>query len=208
MTVHLGIINYGMGNLASVAHAIDHLGYSATLVQQPDQLEHCSHAILPGVGSFYQAMHNLHQQNWGGAITAFVQQGRPLLGICLGMQLFATTGFESGTAPGLNLIPGTVVPMSPAQGQCIPHVGWNTLHWLQPHPITDGVRKAVDVYFVHSHHFVAQPMQPILATTDFAGQTVAAIAYQNCVGLQFHPEKSQDVGLTLLDNFCCWDGLC
>jgi glutamine amidotransferase len=204
----IGIIDYGMGNLGSVANALDYLGLEAEIVDNPSRLGTHDHLILPGVGSFGIAMRSLDASGWSDAIREKVADGIPLLGICLGMQLIFDVGEEHGTTAGLGLIPGRVVPLSPAPPCRVPHVGWNGLSYPRRHPLFQGAKEHVDFYFVHSYQCVPLLEEAVLARCDYGGEFVAAAGKANVVGVQFHPEKSQDMGLKILETFAEWDGTC
>lgn len=202
----IGVIDYGMGNLGSVLNALSHLGHDATIVSTPGALLDVDHMILPGVGAFGEAMANLRSQGWDSALRERVDAGVPLLGICLGMQLLFSKGHEHGEHAGLDLIPGRVPRFDLAQEFRVPHVGWNSLTYARKHPVFQGVKAQVDVYFVHSYHCVPDNAEDVVAHSDHGGLFVAAVARRNVVGMQYHPEKSQPGGLRMLDNFAQWDG--
>lgn len=204
----IGIVNYGMGNLGSVANALDYLGFEAEIVDSPSKLGVHDRLILPGVGSFGMAMRSLDASGWSDALRQRVADGVPLLGICLGMQLIFDAGEEHGLTTGLGLVPGRVVPLSPRPPCRVPHVGWNGLSYSRRHPLFHGVKEHVDFYFVHSYQCVPALEETVLAQCDYGGEFVAAVGKENVVGVQFHPEKSQDMGLKILENFAEWDGLC
>jgi len=204
----IGIVDYGAGNLASVQNALEHLGHDASVCGDPDALQAFDRIILPGVGSFRVAMECLDAQGWSARIREFVATGKPLLGICLGMQLLFDTGEEHGPRQGLGLIPGQVTALTPEGRLRVPHVGWNNLATIVTHPLLSGVKPQVDFYFVHSFHCVPDDHSAILATCDYGGKFVAVVAGGNVAGAQFHPEKSQPSGLRLLDNFADWSPEC
>ena len=204
----IGVVDYGLGNLASVQNALEHLGYDASVCSDPDALQAFDRIILPGVGSFRVAMERLDAQGWSVRIQEFVATGKPLLGICLGMQLLFDKGEEHGPRQGLGLIPGQVTALTPEGGLRVPHVGWNNLATIVPHPLLSGIKQQVDFYFVHSFHCVPEEHSAILATCDYGGEFVAVVARGNVAGAQFHPEKSQPSGLRLLDNFADWSPEC
>jgi len=164
--------------------------------------------VLPGVGSFHAAMQNIIDSGWVDAIQKFAGTSRPILGICLGMQLLFEWGDEHGPTDGLGLIEGSVVRLEPMQPNKIPHVGWNNLTHVKPHPLFEGIKPQVDFYFVHSYHCVANNADNILATCDFGGNFIASVAHNSIVGMQFHPEKSQPSGMRILENFAEWDPEC
>lgn len=204
----IGLLDIGLGNIRSVFNAVYEMGYDPILVSMPKQFDELTHLILPGVGNFAAGMHSIHSAGMLSSLESFAVSGRPLLGICLGMQLMATTGNEGGVTSGLGLIEGDICRIPEGVGRRIPHVGWNEAVLLKPHPIFEGVKLGCDFYFVHSYHFVPHHWEDTLATTDYMGSLVCAVARDNLVGLQFHPEKSQANGLKVLENFCAWDGVC
>lgn len=204
----IGVIDNQMGNLRSVTNAVDQCGYDACLVDSATDWDDLTHLILPGVGNFRSASALLESSGHAGAIRDFAASGRPVLGICLGMQLLATYGTEDGRSAGLDLIPGNVTRLPEDSGLRIPHIGWNTLHVEREHAIFSGVKPDRDVYFVHAYAMHCDDPDTVLATTDYGGAVAAVVGRGNVVGFQFHPEKSQATGLRLLENFCDWDGAC
>jgi imidazole glycerol-phosphate synthase subunit HisH len=205
----IGVVDLNMGNLRSVVNAISQCGFDPSVVSDPAGLEGVSHVVLPGVGSYAIAMANMSLRSLLGPLRAFAATGRPLLGICLGMQLLSTLGEEGGQTEGLSLIRGSVVRFDPRLVPAIPHVGWNVARRLRPHPLFRQVRENVDFYYVHSYHFVCDTDADRLAVTDYGEREYTSIvARANVVGVQFHPEKSQASGLRVLENFCAWDGKC
>ena len=204
----IGIVDYGVGNLASVRNAFEHLGHDALLCADPGEAGKCERLVLPGVGSFHAGMEALQERGWVAALQSYAASSRPLLGICLGMQLLFERGKEHGSSAGLGLIPGEVVRLAPAPPNKVPHVGWNSLSAVTKHPLLDGVKPNVDVYFVHSYHCIPRDRVDAIGMCDFGGEFVAAVARGNVAGMQFHPEKSQPAGVRILDNFAQWDGTC
>lgn len=194
----IAVIDYGAGNLKSVTKALDHLGYANTIVSKPEELEAADGMILPGVGAFPMCMAALRKS---GMDQAILQQAgkKPLLGICLGMQMLLDSSTEMGGDQGLGLIPGTVEKIE--TNLKLPHIGWNSLNIVNPNPLTAGLSDGDYVYFVHS--FCAQVKNPedLVLTTDYGTTVTAMIARGNVFGCQFHPEKSGPVGMTILRNF-------
>jgi glutamine amidotransferase len=203
----IGIVDIGVGNLGSLRQALHVQGWDVAFVSNPDDLKELTHLFLPGVGAFKAAVQRLHHAKLFTAIRHFAEEGNPIMGICLGMQLLAERGFEGGEADGLGLIPGFVSRID-APGMRLPHMGWNNAHQIQFHPLLKGIRDDVDFYFVHSYRFVAYNADHVLALTEYSEFFPSVVGKENVVGVQFHPEKSQANGLRLLDNFCCWDGNC
>lgn len=204
----IGIIDIGIGNLGSLRHAVHSQGWDTVSVSTPDDFADLTHLLLPGVGAFASAMARLSEASLIEPIRHFAAKGRPVMGICLGMQILAETGTEGRDTLGLALIPGKVVPIEPRSGLRLPHVGWNESRQTRAHPLLNGIRNDVDFYFVHSYRFVAVAPDTVLAETEYGERFPSIIGKGNVVGAQFHPEKSQANGLRLLDNFCLWDGVC
>lgn len=201
----IGIIDYEMGNLRSVFNAFERLGYSSSIVHEPDKLNSFDRIILPGVGSFAKATKNLKEFGWFNSIRSFAESGRPLLGICLGMQLLFDVGEEHGINDGLSLIDGRVSLLKTQDSYRIPHVGWNNLHHKKQHLIMNGVKENIDMYFVHSYHCIPSDSSVIISTCNHGVDFVACVAKNNVAGVQFHPEKSQPAGLKILENFVEWE---
>ena len=199
----LGVINYGMGNLGSVITAIKNLGFQADMCVSPLDLKDMDKIILPGVGSFFDAMKELERKNWVPAIKKHVSmKERPLLGICLGMQLLASIGNEGGKVVGLDLIPGEVKHLADLGCQeRVPHIGWNEIQLKKESVIFDGIFSGHDFYFVHSYAFMPSDAQYISATVSYSNEVVASVENKNVFGTQFHPEKSSKAGLRILQNF-------
>jgi glutamine amidotransferase len=197
------VVDYGMGNLPSVARALEECGADVEVSDDPSAIKRAERLVLPGVGAFADASRNLIDRGWIEPLRKAVQEERlPLLGICLGMQLLGDGGDEGGEAAGLGLIPGRVHHLVAATaGERIPHVGWNELYPAKLSRILDGVPSGCDFYFVHSFHFIPTSPADILATTPYCGSFVAAVEHENIVGCQFHPEKSSRMGRHLLRNF-------
>lgn len=195
----IAIIDYGAGNLFSVQNALQYLGERSIITRDPEQIELADSYILPGVGAFPYAMDMLEKTNLIDLLKQQVEK-KPLLGICLGMQMLFDKGLEFGETDGLGLIPGVVAPI-PACGYKIPHMGWNALRILkQDNPLLQGVKDGNCVYFVHS--FMANTdAQYLAADTDYGVKVTALTVNGNVYGAQFHPEKSGEVGLQMLKNF-------
>ena len=204
----IGVVDADMGNVRSVCNAVDATGFDFARISKPQQLDSLTHLILPGVGSFSYAMERLTNLCLSGAIIDFVRSGRPILGICLGMQIFAEMGFEPTATKGIGLIPGRVERISAGLRLPVPHVGWNAVQVAKPHPVLKQVRNNADFYFVHSYVFRCADDRDQFGTTYYGEAFCSAVASGNVLGVQFHPEKSQVNGLRLLDAFCRWDGKC
>ena len=199
----LGVINYGMGNLGSVITAVKNLGFQAEICVSPLDINGVDKIILPGVGSFFDAMKELEQKSWVPAINEHVSiKERPLLGICLGMQLLASKGNEGGKVVGLDLIPGEVKHLTDLGcKERVPHIGWNEIKLKKESVIFNGIFSGHDFYFVHSYAFKPSDSQHISATVSYFNDVVAAVENKNVFGTQFHPEKSSKAGLRILQNF-------
>jgi glutamine amidotransferase len=201
----VGIIDYGMGNLRSVWNAFRFIGTDAIIMSNAAELEKAHAVVLPGVGAFGDGMRNLHERGWVDALEAHVRRkGKPLLGICLGMQLLATTGFEHGVNAGLNWIQGVVerIPAAPDNPAIrVPHVGWNDVRFTKGDGLYAGLGEARSFYFVHSYHM--KPADPTIigGVCDHGVALAASIEVDNVWATQFHPEKSHQAGLTILRNF-------
>lgn len=194
----IAIIDYGMGNLHSVSKAVERLGCEAKITADPAEIMAADGAILPGVGAFGDAMANLRATGLDEVVKAYAALGKPLLGICLGMQLLFTESEEHGRHRGLDLLPGRVVRF---QGDYkIPHMGWNELTFLQTHELLEGLAPGY-VYFVHSYHVLPEQQSDLLAVTDYHQQVTAIVGRGSLMGMQFHPEKSGPIGMALLEKF-------
>lgn len=195
----IAIIDYGMGNLLSVQKGLERVGYRARVVQRPAELAGARGLVLPGVGAFGDAMQNLTRSGMADALRLWAAEGRPLLGICLGLQLFFAESEEGGPHRGLGLLPGRVVRLP--EGVKVPHMGWNTVSWRGAGALRRDVPEGAAFYFVHSYY--AQPADPGTAVglAAYGVTFAAAVARGNLWGLQFHPEKSSALGLQILKNF-------
>ncbi|RTE05660.1 imidazole glycerol phosphate synthase subunit HisH [Paenibacillus whitsoniae] len=195
----IAIIDYGMGNLHSVSKAVERLGYEAVVTGDPTAIMAAEGAILPGVGAFGDAMEHLRETGLDAVVKQYAASGKPLLGICLGMQLLFSSSEEHGDHEGLGLLPGAVVRF---RGDYkVPHMGWNRLSYKQAEsPIFAGIEEG-HVYFVHSYHAKPERESDLLAVTDYYQPVTAIVGRDNVYGMQFHPEKSGETGMKLLDNF-------
>ncbi|HHV63929.1 MAG TPA: imidazole glycerol phosphate synthase subunit HisH [Peptococcaceae bacterium] len=198
----IGIIDYGRGNLRSVEKALAKLGYEAAILTTPAEMEKAQGIILPGVGAFADAMSALARGGWLTPLKKYAQEGKPLLGICLGMQLLFAKGQEHGEHEGLGLLPGEVVKFP--LGLKIPHMGWNNLNIRYPNLLCAGIPDQAHFYFVHSYYARPAAEDCIAATSDYGLQFPAVVGKDNVWGAQFHPEKSSPWGLVFLDNFGKW----
>jgi glutamine amidotransferase len=199
------VVDYGLGNLASVARALRHLGSAAVISNDPATIEAASRLILPGVGAFGTAMANLHALGLTKPLQRYAASGRPLFGLCLGMQLLMETSTEGGHHEGLAILPGRVERLLPATGFKVPHVGWSGLEPTvapQAHALLSGIDHGDALYFVHSYHVLPVEAGDALAFTRYgAFRYCSVIGRGRVFGCQAHPEKSSSVGLKILDNF-------
>ena len=203
----VAIIDYGRGNVRSVANALEHCGADTVVTADAKAIDDASHIVLPGVGAFGDAMAELNVRGLPEVLQRQVfEKGKPFLGICLGMQVLADRGLEHGAHEGLGWIAGEVVRLEPGAGALkIPHMGWNEVAVHGAHPLFDGFRPHnLTFYFVHSYHYRAVNREVVLATCEYGLDFTAAVAKDNIVATQFHPEKSQDSGVELLENFVEW----
>ncbi len=214
--MNVAIVDYGSGNLHSAAKAFERAGREAGLSAQiavtsdPDCVARADRVVLPGVGAFADCRRGLAAVD--GMVQALNESvrvcGHPFLGICVGMQLMAERGCEYEVTPGLGWIKGDVVRIAPSDPDLkIPHMGWNTLNQRRPHPLLDGIALGPDglhAYFVHSYHLAASEPSDLVAEADYGGSVTAVVSHDSAVGTQFHPEKSQRLGLRLIANFLRW----
>jgi len=197
----IGVIDYGASNIRSVANAFKFLGVQIKLADHPNDIRNVTKIILPGVGAFAPGMEKLREQGFYDFIHQRAAAGIPILGICLGMQFLLDASAEDGEHAGLGLIPGRCVRFDIAEK--VPHMGWNQLHHAQDHPLMAGIPSTSSyAYFVHSYHASDVPPEHTIAQTDYGYAYPSIIGRGNVMGVQFHPEKSQAVGLRLLKNFC------
>ena len=206
----IGIIDYGMGNILSVRHALEMVGGDVKVCSKPNDLRGIDRIVLPGVGAFRDCMANL---NTAGFIEALEQvvfhENKPILGICLGMQAMARRSFEGGQFQGLGWIEADVIPIQPSNGTLrVPHMGWNNIRYREESPLFSGLPDAPDVYFVHSFHMICDDELLVEAVCTYGGKVIAAVRKNNIYATQFHPEKSQDYGLKILENFISWNPEC
>ena len=195
------IVDYGMGNLRSVQKAFEHLGASAEVCDSARDLAHARKMVLPGVGAFRDAMSELQRKDMVQPILDHIAENRPLLGICLGLQLLFDVSYEDGEWPGLGVVPGQVVRFTAQPGLKVPHMGWNQLQVGNPVSLLHGIPETAAFYFVHSYFVVPVDDDVVAARTDHGLDFISMIARQNLFATQFHPEKSQRAGLKLLKNF-------
>lgn len=195
---YIAVVDYDVGNLMSVGNALKYLGFSGRITADRADLEGADAIILPGVGAFPDAAEKLHRTGLTDCIRVQSAQ-KPILGICLGMQLLFEKGYEVRETPGLGFVPGTVERIQ--TDLKLPHIGWNSLRFPNPSPLFAGIEEGSYVYFVHSFCGRAAEEQYVIAATDYGADVTAAVQNGNVYGTQFHPEKSGEVGLQILRNF-------
>lgn len=200
----IGIVDYGMGNLFSVSKALERLEVPYFISEDPVELRKADALLLPGVGSFRDAMERLNSLGLAAMIREYAASGKPLLGICLGMQLLFEESMENGITAGLGLLPGKVerFPGVTAEGEAykVPHMGWNKLRFENPSPLTDNISSG-HVYFVHSYYVKTEDRDVLVAASEYDVEVPAVVGRGNIFGMQFHPEKSSVTGMDLLRNF-------
>lgn len=202
----IGIVDYGMGNLHSVRNALDRLGLPNRICAEPEEIKQAERLILPGVGGFRDCARSLEERGLAQALDDAVnREGKPILGICLGLQVMARTSEEGGAQRGLGWLDADVVRIDGADRSLrVPHVGWDQIDCRQESPLFAGVPDSAEVYFVHSYHVACREAAEVDATCSYGTLLVAAVRKGNIAGTQFHPEKSQEIGLRVLGNFVRW----
>jgi len=197
----IAIVDYGMGNLRSVQKGLERVGCKARVTRDPKQIVSANGVVLPGVGAFNACMENLRRFELVEPIRQVVRQRKPFLGICLGFQLLFTESEEFGPQKGLDLFPGRVLGFRSDNGLKVPHMGWNRLDKKRESPFLEGISAGDFVYFVHSYYVVPEDKSIVATTTDYGAPFVSSIATDHLFASQFHPEKSQEIGLRILANF-------
>lgn len=197
----IAIIDYGMGNLRSVQKGLERVGFEALVTRDVGRIQSAHGVVLPGVGAFSACMENLAKLGLIEPIRAVVTQKKPFLGICLGFQLLFSESEEFGKQKGLDLFPGKVLGFHPSAELKVPHMGWNRISKTQDSPFLDGIASGDYVYFVHSFYVAPQDPAIVATTTDYGQEFVSSIATESLFACQFHPEKSQELGLRILANF-------
>jgi glutamine amidotransferase len=199
----IAIIDYGMANLRSVQKAFEQVGADARIISTPDEIRRADRIVLPGVGAFADAVRTLREKELAPPILDHIKSGKPFLGICLGLQMLFDASYEDGEHQGLGVIPGKTVRFDVDQTMSlkVPHMGWNQLNVQRPSPLFKDLPENPSVYFVHSYHVVPGNPSVIATTTDYGRPFVSSVWRDNVVATQFHPEKSQKVGLQILKNF-------
>lgn len=199
------IIDFGGGNLRSVQKSIEYVGFKAEITSDAEIVRKASHIVFPGNGAFGDCIAGMKKQGLISAVDEFIQKGNPFLGICIGMQALFEKSYEFGVHVGLGYMKG-VVKRFPDElinkGMKIPHTGWNSVHFKENHPVFKNIKQDSYFYFVHSFYGECADEKNVQGKTDYGIDFVSAVTYENITGVQFHPEKSQQAGLKLLENFC------
>lgn len=197
----IAIVDYGMANLRSVQKAFEKVGAAAEITSDPNRIGEASKVVLPGVGAFRDAIAKLHDSRLTEPILNHIHAGKPFLGICLGLQMLFTRSHEDGLYEGLNVFEGDIVRFKQTPGLKVPHMGWNHLSFRKQCPLFAGLDNGAAVYFVHSYYAAPIDQEIVAAEADYPTPFTAAIWRDNVFATQFHPEKSQGVGLAMLRNF-------
>jgi glutamine amidotransferase len=202
----IGIADCGINNLLSLQSAFESLGAETMLCREKSQFEDCERLVLPGVGSFGALVKAIERFNFREILTEqVVKQKKPVLGICLGMQVMAKRGYEFGEYAGLGWFDAEIIHLAPSYSHFrVPHIGWNSVNFKYLHPLLSGLERDPDFYFLHSYHMRCNESASVIGESDHGGNFVAALAKENIFATQFHPEKSQATGLTILSNFTRW----
>ena len=203
----IALIDYGAGNLKSVANACAAIGADIEITTDPAVIRRATSIILPGVGAFAEGMDRLRKAGLLPVLNEeVIEKKKPYLGICLGLQFLAEVSEEHGTHEGFGWIRGTVKKLTPRDPACkVPHIGWNTISVVKDSPLLTGVKPTVEFYFLHSFQLVCSDNSDVVATTEYGESITAVIQHGNIFATQFHPEKSQDSGLKILENFMAWN---
>jgi imidazole glycerol-phosphate synthase subunit HisH len=201
--VSIAIVDYGMANLRSVQKAFEQVGHGAQIISKPEEVERAEKIVLPGVGAFADAVRWLREKELAGPILRHIEKGKPFLGICLGLQMLFDVGYEDGEHRGLGLFKGKCVrfDVDAIMSLKVPHMGWNQIQVRKASPLVKELPEGANVYFVHGYHVVPEDEGIIATTTEYGRPFVSSIWRDNVMATQFHPEKSQKVGLKMLGNF-------
>ncbi len=199
----IAIVDYGMGNLRSVQKAFERVGYGAVVTNRPEEVGQAERVVLPGVGAFGDAMANLKRAGLIDPVVKSISEGRPFLGICVGLQLLFVESEEMGRHRGLDVLPGRVRRFP--EGERVPQIGWNQIHIRRKLPLLEGIPDGSFFYFVHSYYVDPENPEDTIATTDYGIDYTSIAGRGTAFGIQFHPEKSQDLGLRILKNFAEMD---
>ncbi|MEX2158817.1 MAG: imidazole glycerol phosphate synthase subunit HisH [Dehalococcoidia bacterium] len=200
------VLDYGAGNLRSVARAVEHAGFTPDIADDPRALDDADAVVMPGVGAAADTMRNLDEHGFVEPLRQYIKDGRPFLGVCMGLQALLTVSEEGGSHDCLGIVPGRVRKLDGSRGLKVPHMGWNAVVQQREHPVFAGIRDGSYFYFVHSYYPDPEDESVVLGRTDYGVTFASAIAKDNIVATQFHPEKSGPAGLQLYRNFltsCC-----
>ena len=200
------VLDYGAGNLRSVARAVEHVGFEPEVTVDPRALEGAQAVVMPGVGAAADTMRHLQERGLAEPLRAYIEAGRPFLGVCMGLQVLLTVSEEGGEHPCLDIVPGRVRRLSRDNGLKIPHMGWNRVEQVRPHPVFAGIPDGSYFYFVHGYYPEPEDPSLVIGRTEYGVAFASVIARDGLVATQFHPEKSGQVGLQLYRNFlagCC-----
>src|SRR5215468_7051536 len=211
-TLHVAVVDYGAGNLRSVAKALERSGAAPCVTSDPGRVRDADAVVLPGVGAFRDAVQRLDAAGLDEALREAIEAGRPYLGLCLGLQLLFEESDEHGRTPGLRLFAGRVArfPERDAAGERlrVPHIGWNEVRFAGAHPVLEKLPPRDHFYFVHAYRALAADPRDVVGRADYGGEFASAVARANVFAVQFHPEKSQAAGKRLLDAWVAWAGAC
>ena len=203
--IQIGVIDYDMGNIMSVFNALNYLGYTKLeLVNSPEQIQKSEILILPGVGAFSDAMDKLRERKLIEPLNKHVSEKKPIIGICLGMQLFFEYSYEGKGSNGLGWLPGEVKRLDLKDEYRVPHMGWDNIKVRESCNLFEDTKNDDDFYFVHSFQLKVKKKNHLIAATDYGIMITAVVGRDNMIGTQFHPEKSQGMGLRLIQNFLAW----
>jgi len=200
----VAVVDYGAGNLRSVAKALERSALAVEVTSDAAALRHFDAVVLPGVGAFADAMASLHAKGIGDAVRDAIASGKPYLGLCLGLQVLFESSDEHGQTPGLGVLRGRVERFPAKPALHVPHIGWNQVRWRAEHPVTRPLPPEEAYYYVHSYRVVDADPADVAGVTDYGGEFTSAVARGNVFAVQFHPEKSQSAGKRLLDAFAAW----
>jgi glutamine amidotransferase len=195
------VVDYGMGNLRSVEKGLEKVGYETLVTRNPERILKSPGVVLPGVGAFKDCMRNLEKYGLIDCLYRFIESGRPYLGICLGLEVLFTESEEFGTQKGLNLIKGRVTRFPPLKGLKVPHMGWNTIKKRKESPLLSSIKDGSYFYFVHSYYVIPEDKDVVATTTEYGVEFTSSVWKENIFACQFHPEKSQKLGLEILKKF-------
>lgn len=204
MNDSIAIVDSGSGNLRSVERALASVGGKPVVTGDPDAVRRAQRIVVPGQGAFADCMSSMRKSGLAEALIEAVAGGTPYFGICLGLQILFDESDEHGPVPGLGILPGRVIRFSPSELK-VPHMGWNNIHGHSDEPMLRGIDESDQVYFIHSYYAVPEEKGDIALTSDYGGEFCAAVRRGNLFACQFHPEKSQAVGLRILQNFVAGD---